>query len=127
MGKGVALLLVRDFGLGAAAPARDPQTDPRLKKSFRKPDQNGWIFVHLEGAPSELGFQHGYQLAPEIEDVQKVVVLGLTHDSKKDYAFFRSAAEKVLWPHIEAQYRDELKGIVEGLKAGTFALDVWDA
>ncbi len=126
MGKTVALLLVLAFGLGAAAPARDPQTDPRLKKSFRKPDQNGWIFVHLEGAPSELGFQHGYQLAPEIEDVQKVVVLGLTHDSKKDYAFFRSAAEKVLWPHIEAQYRDELKGIVEGLKARNVALDLWD-
>ena len=126
MGKTVALLLVLAFGLGAAAPARDPQTDPRLKKSFRKPDQNGWIFVHLEGTPSEIGFQHGYQLAPEIEDVQKVVSLGLTHDSKKDYAFFRSAAEKVLWPRIEPQYRDELKGIAEGLKARNVALDLWD-
>ncbi|HEY6392105.1 MAG TPA: C45 family peptidase, partial [Bryobacteraceae bacterium] len=59
-------------------------------------------------------------------DTQKVVLLGLTHDSKKDYAFFRNAAEKVLWPHIENQYREELKGIAEGLKAKGVALDVWD-
>jgi hypothetical protein len=121
----VALLLVVVFGL-YAAPAREPQNDPRLKKSFRRPDQNGWIFVHLEGSPSEVGFQHGYLLAAEIEDAQKVVALGLTHDSKKDYAFFRTAAEKVLWPHIEAQYREELKGIVEGLKAKNVQLDLWD-
>ena len=125
MPKTFALLLVAAFGL-LAAPAREPQNDPRLKKSFRKPDQNGWIFVHLEGSPSEIGFQHGYLLAPEIEDAQKVVALGLVHDSKKDYAFFRTAAEKVLWPHIEAQYRDELKGIVEGLKAKNVPLDIWD-
>jgi len=121
----VALLLAIAFGL-SAAPAREPQNDPRLKKSFRRPDQNGWIFVHLEGSPSEIGFQHGYLLAAEIEDAQKVVALGLTHDSKKDYAFFRTAAEKVLWPHIEAQYREELKGIVEGLKAKNVQLDLWD-
>ena len=82
--------------------------------------------MHLEGTPSEIGYQHGYLLAPEIEDVQKVVALGLTHDSKKDYAFFRAAAEKVLWPHVEAQYREELKGIAEGLKAKGVALDLWD-
>jgi hypothetical protein len=125
MARTVALLLVAAFGL-SAAPAREPQSDPRLKKSFRRPDQSGWIFVHLEGSPAEIGFQHGYLLAPEIEDAQKVVALGLTHDSKKDYAFFRTAAEKVLWPHIEAQYREELKGMVEGLKAKNVPLDLWD-
>jgi hypothetical protein len=113
-------------GICAAAPARNSSSDQRLKKAFRKPEQNGWIFVHLEGTPAEIGFQHGYLLAPEIEDTQRVVALGLTHDSKKNYAFFRNAAEKVLWPHIEAQYREELKGIVEGLKAKGVALDLWD-
>lgn len=122
----LSLLVV--FGLVAAAPppARDAQSDPRLKKSLRKPEQNGWIFVHLEGTPSEIGFQHGFLLAAEIEDAHKVVTLGLTHDSKKEYAFFRAAAEKVLWPRIESQYREELKGIVEGLKAKNVSLDLWD-
>ena len=97
-----------------------------MKKSFRKPQQNGWIYVHLEGSPAEIGYQHGYLLAAEIEDAQKTIALGLTHDSKKDWAFFRKAAEKVLWPHIEPEYREELKGIVEGLKAKNVKLDIWD-
>ena len=120
------LLLFLAVGLCAAAPARDSQADPRLKKAFRKPDQNGWIFMHLEGTPAEIGFQHGYLLAPEIADVQKVAQTSLTHDSKKNYAFFRNAAEKVLWPHVEAQYREELKGIAEGLRSRGVPLDLWD-
>jgi hypothetical protein len=109
-----------------AAPARENQSDPRLSKAFRRPELNGWIFVHLEGTPSEIGFQHGYLLAPEIEDTQKVIKLGLTHDGHKSYSFFRTAAEKVLWPRVEPQYRDELKGIADGLKARGVPLDLWD-
>src|SRR5260370_21912739 len=93
MAKTAGLLLLLSFALTAApAAARDSQTDSRLKKSFRRPDQNGWIYTHLEGTPSEIGFQHGYLLAPEIEDTQKGVALGMTHHSKKDYAFFPTAA-----------------------------------
>ena len=110
----------------SAAPARVNQPDQRLSKAFRNPELNGWIFVHLEGTPSDIGFQHGYLLAPEIEDVHKTIVLGLTHDTHKPYAFFRTAAEQVLWSRVEPQYREELKGIVEGLKARGAALDLWD-
>ncbi len=69
--------------------------------------------MHLEGKPSEIGFQHGYLLAPEILDAHKAIKLALTHDSK-DWKYFRNAAEKVLWPHIEQEYREELTGIVAG-------------
>lgn len=100
----------------ATPPARDGQSDTRLKKSFRRAGQNGWIYVHLEGAPAEIGYQHGYLLAPEIQDTFKVISLGLTHDSKKDWAFFRAAAQNVLWPHVEPQYRDEIAGIVSTLR-----------
>jgi hypothetical protein len=121
-----ASLLVFAFSLCAAPPARETAPDARLKKSFRKPEQNGWIYARLEGAPAEIGFQHGYWLAPEIQDTLRVVELGITHDSKKDWAFFRSAAEKVLWPHVEAEYREEIQGIVDGLKARNAKLDLWD-
>ena len=40
----------------------------------------------------------------------------MVHEEKKDWAFFRKAAEQVFWPHVEQEYRDELNGIVEGLK-----------
>ncbi len=123
----VALLFAASLPVASlAAAARSTSSDPRLAKAFRRPEQNGWIFVHLEGTPAEIGFQHGYLLAPEIEDVDKVIALGLKHDSHKPYSFFRAAAEKVLWPRVEPQYRQELQGIVEGLKARGVALDLWD-
>ena len=48
--------------------SREPQTDPRLQKASRATERNGWIQVHLEGKPGEIGFQHGYLLAAEIKD-----------------------------------------------------------
>ena len=123
-----AFLLTLSVAASAAPanPARDTSADIRLKKCFRKPQQNGWIFVHLEGSPSEIGFQHGFLLAPEIEDAYKVVSLGLTHDSRKDWAFFRKAAETVLWPHVDPEYQEELRGIVQGMAAKGVKLDLWD-
>jgi hypothetical protein len=32
----------------------------------------------------------------------------------------------VLWPHLDAEYQEELKGIVEGLQAQGSTLDLWD-
>jgi len=116
-----ALLLA---ALSPAPGARDPQ-DPRLKGSSRQAEKNGWIQVHLEGSPADIGFQHGYLLAREIEDSQKAIALSLTHGSE-DWKFFRGAAEKVLWPHVEAEYRAELQGIVDGLRARGGKLDLWD-
>jgi hypothetical protein len=111
--------------LSLAPAARDPQSDTRLKNASRRPDQNGWIQVHLEGSPAEIGFQHGFLLAREIEDAQKAIALSLTHDSK-DWAHFRGVAQHLLWPHIEAEYRAELNGMVEGLHAKGVNLDLWD-
>ncbi|HJZ52012.1 MAG TPA: hypothetical protein VJ228_07445, partial [Candidatus Acidoferrales bacterium] len=33
--------------------------DPRLAKAYRF-ERGGWIYVHLEGAPHDVGYQHGY-------------------------------------------------------------------
>ena len=106
--------------------AQNSANDPRLKHSFRQPEKNGWTFVHLEGQPAEIGYQHGYLLAAEIEDMLKVTVLEQTHDQKKDWQFFRDAARTMMWPHIEQDYREELQGIVEGANAKGVKLDLWD-
>lgn len=106
--------------------AREPQVDARLKGSFRKPAQDGWTYVHLEGSPSEIGFQHGWLLAAEIVDGLKVQQVEIEHDSERKWPFYRDAAEKILWPHIEQEYRDELQGIADGLKARGIKLDLWD-
>ena len=119
----VSLVTVALF---AAHPGRVSQSDARLKGSFRRPVQNGWIYVHLEGTPAQIGFQHGYLLAPEIEDMMRVTKLTLTHENQKSYAFFRDAAQNVFWPKVEQQYRDEMQGIADGLKAHGSSLDVVD-
>ncbi len=105
--------------------SQSPQADPRLRPASRE-ERNGWIFVHLEGPPAQIGFQHGYLLAPEIQEAQKVIALVLEHDTRQPWAFFRQVAREVFWPRIEEEYRQELQGIVEGLKARGARLDVWD-
>ncbi|HEV2445442.1 MAG TPA: C45 family peptidase [Candidatus Sulfopaludibacter sp.] len=114
------------LGLAFTLISRDPQPDPRMKKATRASDRNGWIQVHLEGRPGEIGFQHGYLLANEIRDTFKDISTEMMHDEKKDWEFFRKAAREVLWPKVEQEYRDELNGIVEGLKARGVQLDIWD-
>src|SRR5277367_85273 len=103
-----------------------PTSDPRLKGAFRKPEENGWTFVHLEGSPAEIGFQNGYLMASEIAEIKNVEALELSHDNKKSWSFFREAGKNVLWPHIEAEYREELQGIVAGVGAKGVKLDIWD-
>ncbi len=119
-----ALLLV---ALACTLVSRSQQTDSRLKGSARYAERNGWIQVHLEGTPAQIGFQHGYWLAPEIQDNFKAISTELMHDERRDWEFFRNAARNVFWPHVDAEYRAEISGIVDGLKArGASSLDVWD-
>ncbi|MGA2570682.1 MAG: C45 family peptidase [Terracidiphilus sp.] len=99
--------------------------DPRLRGAY-KFNENGWTYVHLDGTPEQIGFQHGALLAREIEDTVHVYQVQAPHETKREWSFYRGAARDVLWPHIDAEYQQELKGIVEGLQAQGSALDLWD-
>lgn len=110
----------------AAAQKPSGANDPRLAGAHRFED-GGWIYVHLEGDPATLGFQHGYLLAPDIEDGFAAVSAGMMHETQRDWAFFRKAAHEMLWPKIDEEYQQELQGIVNGLRARTNSkLDVDD-
>ena len=110
----------------AVATSMTPKVDQRLKGAFRRPPVNGWTYVHLEGTPEQIGYQHGYLLATEIQDLYKVYVLMLPHDDGKDWNFFREASKNILWPHVEQEYRDEMQGIADGVNAQGVKLDIWD-
>src|SRR5438067_405197 len=88
--------------------------------------QGGWTYVHLEGSPADLGYQHGYLLAPEVQDAFEAIKLFDVHQSGKDWEFFRTTARQMLWPHIDREYQQELQGIADGVKAKGVNLDVWD-
>ena len=71
----IFLLVVALFFLAAAC-AREKaglkSLPAELAKSSRT-EANGWINVHLEGTPREIGFQHGWHLAAEIDDLLKTL------------------------------------------------------
>ena len=122
------LVIVAFSALVSASSANTPapsSADPRLQKAYRF-QQGGWTYVHVEGSPADIGFQHGYLLAPEIADALEAIKLFDTHQTQRDWEFFRKTAREVLWPHIDAEYQQELQGIADGVKSHGVDLDVYD-
>ena len=116
------LLFSASIAVFSASPA---SANPLLQGAY-KFNESGWTYVHLQGTPEQVGYQHGYLLAREIEDNVHVYQVEAPHEYKREWSFFRDAAQNVLWPHIEPEYQHELQGIVDGLHAQGSALDLWD-
>jgi phospholipase B-like protein len=88
--------------------------------------KGGWTYVHLEGTPEQIGFQHGALLSAEIEDLVGVIKLETAHSTKRDWSFYRDAARSQLWPHIDPEYQQELGEIAKGARSKGAKVDVWD-
>ncbi|MGA8765001.1 MAG: C45 family peptidase [Candidatus Sulfotelmatobacter sp.] len=125
MGALAVLLLAASMCAAQPLNAGSAASDPRLQKAYRF-QQGGWTYVHLDGSPSDIGFQHGYLLAAEIEDAFEAIRLFDTHATQRDWYFFRKTAREMLWPHIDSEYQQELQGIADGVKAHGVDLDVYD-
>ena len=108
-----------------SAARADASTDPRLQNAYKFND-GGWTYVHLEGSPEQIGFQHGYLLAHEIEDNVSVYELMGKHNDDRSWSWFRNVGKTVFWPKVEPEYQAELKGIAEGLAAEGSKIDLWD-
>jgi len=122
------------FAAGNATPAAQGRSaaagtsDARLKGAYRFED-GGWIYVHLEGTPELVGFQHGYLLSAEITDALRAVRLDSVYRTRRSWKFFRDTASTILWPHIDGEYQKELTAIADGVNAHDAAaspVDVWD-
>lgn len=100
-------------------------TDPRLAKANRS-DKAGWIYIHLEGSPETIGFQHGYLLANEIDEAIHMMGYFLKHSTGKDWSFYRQASKTMFWNKMDPEYQQEIRGIVEGLKARDKSYDIYD-
>src|SRR2546430_17011538 len=58
-------------GKSTASSSQSAEKDPRLANAYRF-EQGGWVYIHLEGAPANIGYQHGYLLAPERSEERRV-------------------------------------------------------
>jgi len=120
---GLALLAGSQFRFGQWKPSITE--DDRLKGSYRF-ERNGWVYVHLEGAPEQIGYQHGKLLAKETADLLRVLKPMLAHETKRDWDFYRDASRDILWPKIDSEFQRELDGIVKGLNDSGVKADRWD-
>src|SRR5262249_7925658 len=107
------------------AQSRDNSSNATEGKGYRF-ERGGWIYVHLEGAPHDIGYQHGVLLAPEIAEAFTAVRLEMTHKTGRSWDFFRRAARNMLWPRLDPEYQAEIQGIVDGLAAQKTKLDLED-
>ena len=119
----LAALLVLAASSATACAGTAP--DPRLAGSYRH-NEAGWTYVHLAGTPEQIGFQHGTLLAKEIEDNVHVYAVEAPNLYQRKWSFFREAGRTVLWPKLDPEYQEELRGIAAGLKAQGSKIDLWD-
>ncbi len=83
-------------------------------------DANGWIYVHIEGAPYERGYQHGRLVARELARVKKTLVHIMPEDTGENWDYFVKASETLFAGNTEDEYLQEIKGIADGARdAGT--------
>jgi outer membrane protein assembly factor BamB len=110
------------------------KSSDQYEKGFRFNIQ-GWIYVHIEGDPYERGYQHGYLLSEEIEDmlhrwshiIHNYPMLSsiTTHLSKEKYEkvamlwweFCTTRIYQLYWDKFPSEYQSEIQGIAEGAAA----------
>lgn len=95
----------------------------------------GWVYVHVEGDPYERGYQYGYLLANEILDmvnrwsniihnhpkigkISKILSnKNFNKISDRWWDFCRTQINKKYWDKFPEEYKQEIRGIVDGVNA----------
>ena len=83
----------------------------------RRAEQDGWIYLRIAGAPREMGFQHGYLLAPEIRTSMGIVRKKWFHDTGMEWEWLVKQGDRMLRPKVDGKILAEIEGLVEGLAA----------
>lgn len=110
------------------SPKNIPLTKEQMLANASRTEKNGWIQIHLEGAPHVIGFQHGYLLAVEIIDLRGAMDVRNKQMTGRDWDFYRNESYRILWHNIPPEYREELAGIAAGVNArlGDGKIDIKD-
>jgi len=86
-----------------------------LAKGYRQ-DENGWIFLHIEGTPFERGYQRGYLTADEIAEFLRTLAYVEEFETGRDLDFFVQASSRLFQGKVPAEYAEEMRGIVAGMQ-----------
>ena len=86
-----------------------------LNKANRH-EKNGWIYLHIEGAPHERGFQHGYLLASEIKEAVRMLGEAWKYQTAMEWSWLVQKAGEILTARVDSENLAEIDGMVEGIK-----------
>ena len=120
------VVIIGVFALGLAIGVSSAEIEATTEKETTKVteygkgyrfDKNGWIYVHIEGEPYERGFQHGYLVASELDEILESLKYLTYWNTGKRWDFFVDAGEKLFVPKIDEEILEEMKGIAEGAQS----------
>lgn len=80
-------------------------------------EKDGWTYLHIEGAPYERGYQHGYLMAPELAEVLDTIRYITYHDTGMELDYFIDAAMEMYPQNIDDEFIYEMHGIADGAQA----------
>jgi hypothetical protein len=122
---GMLVLAVVPLALTAAgAQAVKSTTDPRLNGAYRI-DENGWIYVHLQGDPYQIGFQNGYLTWDNLNESWNAW-LYIDYNNGPQYGYtinytlwdeVEAVCWKYIWPLTPSFLQQEMEGIAAGAEA----------
>lgn len=83
-------------------------------------DENGWIFIHIEGKPYERGYQHGFLLSQEIVSyIGKLAIRANEVNPSSGWNEMRLLTDSLMLRKFDPEFLEEMKGIADGaVKAG---------
>lgn len=95
---------------GDAWPSRDAVRT--FGPAYRYPAA-GWIYLHVEGAPYERGYQHGYLMAREIPEylARCAADMGASPDQ---WDTLRTTASALFLRGFDSEILEEMRGIADG-------------
>ena len=79
--------------------------------AYRYPSA-GWIYLHIEGAPYERGYQHGHLMAREIPEYLDRCAAEL--GSSQQWGQYRTTANALFLRGFDREILEEMRGIAEG-------------
>jgi hypothetical protein len=79
--------------------------------AYRYPS-TGWIYLHIEGAPYERGYQHGHLMAREIPEYLDRCAAEL--GSREQWGQYRTTANALFLRGFDREIMEEMRGIAEG-------------